>query len=102
MGRGTGIRDAQDQRGWKCADGVRGAAGSTAVKTSKQVFYFSVGGGSAARPKKMPKKKTSDFPAVLFDLDGTLIDSVYEHIRAWREALGNAGIALAGWKIHQR
>jgi len=50
----------------------------------------------------MPKKKTSDFPAVLFDLDGTLIDSVYEHIRAWREALGNAGIALAGWKIHQR
>jgi HAD superfamily hydrolase (TIGR01549 family) len=53
-------------------------------------------------PKKMPKKKTHDFPAVLFDLDGTLIDSVYEHIRAWREALSDAGIALSGWKIHQR
>jgi HAD superfamily hydrolase (TIGR01509 family) len=54
-------------------------------------------------PKKMPdKKKTGDFPAVLFDLDGTLIDSVYEHIHAWREALSDAGIVLSAWKIHQR
>jgi beta-phosphoglucomutase-like phosphatase (HAD superfamily) len=47
-------------------------------------------------PKKMPdKKKTRDFPAVLFDLDGTLIDSVYEHIHAWREVLSDAGIVLS-------
>ena len=26
-------------------------------------------------------------PAFLFDLDGTLIDSVYQHVLAWREAL---------------
>jgi Predicted phosphatase/phosphohexomutase len=27
-------------------------------------------------------------PALLFDLDGTLVDSVYQHVLAWREALG--------------
>ena len=26
-------------------------------------------------------------PAFLFDLDGTLVDSVYQHVLAWREAL---------------
>jgi HAD superfamily hydrolase (TIGR01509 family) len=38
----------------------------------------------------------------LFDLDGTLIDSVYQHVVAWREALEEAGINLAVWKIHRR
>jgi HAD superfamily hydrolase (TIGR01549 family) len=40
--------------------------------------------------------------ALLFDLDGTLIDSVYQHVLAWREALGKAGIELAVWRIHRR
>src|SRR5438477_82256 len=30
-------------------------------------------------------------PAFLFDLDGTLIDSVYQHVLAWREALAGVG-----------
>jgi HAD superfamily hydrolase (TIGR01509 family) len=38
----------------------------------------------------------------LFDLDGTLIDSVYQHVIAWREALQQVGINLAVWKIHRR
>jgi phosphoglycolate phosphatase-like HAD superfamily hydrolase len=38
----------------------------------------------------------------LFDLDGTLIDSVYQHVIAWREALEEVGINLAVWKIHRR
>jgi HAD superfamily hydrolase (TIGR01509 family) len=38
----------------------------------------------------------------LFDLDGTLIDSVYQHVIAWREALEAVGINLAVWKIHRR
>ena len=38
----------------------------------------------------------------LFDLDGTLIDSVYQHVIAWREALETVGINLAVWKIHRR
>jgi beta-phosphoglucomutase-like phosphatase (HAD superfamily) len=40
--------------------------------------------------------------AFLFDLDGTLIDSVYQHVLAWREALGEAGIELSVWRIHRR
>ena len=41
-------------------------------------------------------------PAFLFDLDGTLIDSVYQHVIAWRKALGSVGIDLPVWKIHRR
>src|SRR5581483_1543492 len=38
----------------------------------------------------------------LFDLDGTLVDSVYQHVLAWREALAAAGIELDVWRIHRR
>src|ERR1051326_4253921 len=41
-------------------------------------------------------------PAVLFDLDGTLIDSNYQHVIAWAEALRGAGIVIPAWKIHRR
>jgi HAD superfamily hydrolase (TIGR01509 family) len=41
-------------------------------------------------------------PAFLFDLDGTLIDSVYQHVIAWREALSRLGIDLPVWRIHRR
>jgi len=41
-------------------------------------------------------------PGFLFDLDGTLIDSVYQHVLAWREALEQMGIDLAVWRIHRR
>jgi HAD superfamily hydrolase (TIGR01509 family) len=48
------------------------------------------------------KKISSKTPAFLFDLDGTLIDSVYQHVLAWREALQRGGIELAVWRIHRR
>src|SRR5213079_1956277 len=41
-------------------------------------------------------------PAFLFDLDGTLVDSVYQHVLAWREALESVGIELSVWRIHRR
>jgi HAD superfamily hydrolase (TIGR01509 family) len=41
-------------------------------------------------------------PAFIFDLDGTLVDSVYQHVLAWREALEDAGWELAVWRIHRR
>jgi HAD superfamily hydrolase (TIGR01549 family) len=41
-------------------------------------------------------------PAFLFDLDGTLVDSVYQHVLAWREALEQAGVELSVWRIHRR
>jgi HAD superfamily hydrolase (TIGR01509 family) len=40
--------------------------------------------------------------AFLFDLDGTLVDSVYQHVLAWKEALDREGIELAVWRIHRR
>jgi HAD superfamily hydrolase (TIGR01549 family) len=39
---------------------------------------------------------------VLFDLDGTLVDSVYQHVLAWREALESAGLEVSVWRIHRR
>jgi HAD superfamily hydrolase (TIGR01509 family) len=41
-------------------------------------------------------------PAFLFDLDGTLIDSVYQHVIAWRNALAMVDIDLSVWRIHRR
>ena|SRR5215469_12737562 len=38
----------------------------------------------------------------LFDLDGTLIDSVYQHVMAWQQALHASGIELSVWRIHRR
>jgi HAD superfamily hydrolase (TIGR01509 family) len=45
------------------------------------------------------KEKTTAF---LFDLDGTLVDSVYQHVLAWREAMAGVGLELAVWTIHRR
>jgi HAD superfamily hydrolase (TIGR01509 family) len=41
-------------------------------------------------------------PSFRFDLDGTLIDSVYQHVIAWRAALSAIGIDLSVWRIHRR
>ena len=48
------------------------------------------------------KAQRSTNPAILFDLDGTLIDSVYEHVVAWAASLRSAGIVVPNWKIHRR
>lgn len=40
--------------------------------------------------------------ARIFDLDGTLIDTVYAHVFAWQRALAEAGMAVDGWKVHRR
>jgi len=49
-----------------------------------------------------PYQPMSAGPAFLFDLDGTLVDSVYQHVLAWREALESVGIELSVWRIHRR
>ena len=41
-------------------------------------------------------------PSLLFDLDGTLVDSVYQHVLAWRHALEKEGIELSVWRIHRK
>ena len=40
--------------------------------------------------------------AFLFDLDGTLVDSVYQHVLAWKDALDAEGIELSVWRIHRK
>ena len=50
----------------------------------------------------VPTTAASTAPAFLFDLDGTLIDSVYQHVLAWREALERGGMELSVWRIHRR
>ncbi len=48
------------------------------------------------------KLHKSTEPAILFDLDGTLVDTVYQHVLAWSAPLKAAGIVLPDWKIHRR
>jgi len=40
-------------------------------------------------------------PAVLFDIDGTLVDSNYLHVQAWSEALTDLGSPVDSWRIHR-
>jgi HAD superfamily hydrolase (TIGR01549 family) len=40
--------------------------------------------------------------ALIFDLDGTLVDTVYAHVLAWQRALDEAGMPIEGWRIHRR
>jgi HAD superfamily hydrolase (TIGR01509 family) len=63
------------------------------------------GYGGAGRLWAMASALTyteSPTPSFLFDLDGTLIDSVYQHVIAWRYALSDLGIDLSVWRIHRR
>src|SRR6266568_6442182 len=41
-------------------------------------------------------------PALIFDLDGTLVDTVYAHVFAWQRALAEAEMPIEGWRIHRR
>ena len=39
--------------------------------------------------------------AMIFDLDGTLVDTVYAHVFAWQRAFAEAGLTIDGWRIHR-
>ncbi len=40
--------------------------------------------------------------ALIFDLDGTLVDTVYAHVFAWQLAFAEDGLPIDGWRIHRR
>jgi phosphoglycolate phosphatase len=41
------------------------------------------------------------FDTVVLDIDGTLIDSVYDHVWSWREAFRVLGVEVPAWRIHR-
>ena len=41
-------------------------------------------------------------PGMLFDLDGTLVDSAYQHVLAWHETFMDFRVDIPNWKIHRR
>jgi len=51
--------------------------------------------------KELPLKPARGDPAVLFDVDGTLVDSNYLHVYAWQRAFEAEGMPVAAWKIHR-
>jgi beta-phosphoglucomutase-like phosphatase (HAD superfamily) len=40
--------------------------------------------------------------ALIFDLDGTLVDTVYAHVFAWQRAFADADLPIDAWRIHRR
>ena len=40
--------------------------------------------------------------ALIFDLDGTLVDTVYAHVLAWQLSFAEVGIPIEGWRLHRR
>ena len=57
----------------------------------------------ASTPRPLPCSAAERIePVFLFDLDGTLVDSVYQHVLAWKEALDAEGIELSVWRIHRK
>ncbi len=40
--------------------------------------------------------------SLIFDLDGTLVDTVYAHVFSWQRTFNESGIFIDAWKIHRR
>jgi HAD superfamily hydrolase (TIGR01549 family) len=57
---------------------------------------------AASARRTRTRAKIARVPSLLFDLDGTLVDSVYQHVIAWRDALQALDIDVPVWKIHRR
>jgi HAD superfamily hydrolase (TIGR01509 family) len=58
--------------------------------------------GLVAKHVREPRMDDPQNTAFLFDLDGTLVDSVYQHVLAWHDALEEVGIELSIWRIHRK
>jgi HAD superfamily hydrolase (TIGR01509 family) len=51
---------------------------------------------------RKPPATLEGMKALIFDLDGTLVDSVYAHVLAWQVAFAEAGLPIDGWRLHRR
>jgi HAD superfamily hydrolase (TIGR01509 family) len=52
-------------------------------------------------PRSATTTKRSSGPAFLFDVDGTLVDTVYQHVVAWVDALARGGMSMPAWRVHR-
>lgn len=43
----------------------------------------------------------SDIDTVVLDVDGTLVDTVYQHTVLWAEAFAAAGVDVPMWRLHR-
>src|SRR6185312_4976111 len=94
---------------WRCrGTAVSFSPGSTFISTTLARRLPS-SSCSASRRKRSSECRharrgsaMSEQGAFLFDLDGTLVDSVYQHVLAWHEALEQEGIELSVWRIHRK
>ena len=71
-----------------------GPATGTASPGLADAGPFSTAIGEYARPAMAR--------ALIFDLDGTLVDTVYAHVFAWQRALAEEGMPIDAWRIHRR
>lgn len=53
-------------------------------------------------PPGRARRDNGRVTALIFDLDGTLVDTVYAHVVAWQRALAEEAIPVDGWRIHRR
>lgn len=45
--------------------------------------------------------ETLHHPVVVLDLDGTLVDSVYQHVAAWHAAFHDVGLHVSAVRVHE-
>src|SRR3989475_9439321 len=102
-GDAPGVAGARDGRERVCARGrvppgrgrygdVPGSTGA-AAQAAGVLDHLLIGGWRRLAPAVR---------ALIFDLDGTLVDTVYAHVFAWQRALTEAGFRVEGWKVHRR
>src|SRR5690606_26677599 len=87
--RGVGGPPSRLHRPWLCWAGPQHAGPPAPMQAVTAPI---------AEESAMPRVPT----AFLFDLDGTLVDSVYQHVLAWKEALDREGVDLSVWRIHRK
>ncbi len=75
---------------------------TTAARTGAIAASSVIGDGLPKETLPEEAKPMRIEPAFLFDLDGTLVDSVYQHVLAWKEALDSEGVNLSVWRIHRK
>jgi hypothetical protein len=73
-----------------------------ASRTVNGAAPLRVGPAALAHARSPDPSRLESMPALIFDLDGTLVDTVYAHVFAWQRALAEAGLPIDGWRIHRR